>query len=210
MFLMLVVATVIAMPNMNAQELSKREIKKIERDARKEAKRLTKDGWKVAPGAPSMERQLIAAYTKQAEMDNQGLEKNIKGEAMSVGEFYDAAYKQATVLAKNDIAEKMETFVMGRVENKVSNGQLTGKQAASVAETVSNTKNTVAQHLGQVNMPVTVYRDLANNNVEVRVMAFYSKAAATEIAKEELRKSLKDKANELGIEDDTVDDILNF
>lgn len=208
--MMFVISMVIAMPTINAQELSKRDLKQIEKDARKEAKRLSKEGWKVAPGVPSLERQLIASYTKQAEMDAQGLEKNIKGEAMSIGEFYDSAYTQATVLAKNDIAGKMETFVMGKLQSEVSNGQLSQQQAASVSETVSNTKYTVAQHLGQVSMPVTIYRDLDNGNIQVRVMAFYSKAAALEIAKTELRKTLREKAKELDLGDKVVDEILDF
>ena len=210
MFLMMVVAMVIATPNMNAQELTKRDIKNIERDARKETKRLTKEGWKVTPGSLSLERQLTEAYTKQAEKDAQGMEKNIKGEAMSIGEFFDAAYMQASTLAKNDIASKMETFVMGRVQSLVNNGQLSGKQAVSVGETASHTKNTVAQHLGQVSMPVTMYRDLANGNVEVRVIAFYSKMAAVNIAKEELRRSLKEQSDNLGLDDNAIEDILNF
>jgi hypothetical protein len=210
MFMMFVISMIMAMPTINAQELSKRDIKRIEKEARKDAKRLTKEGWKVAPGVPSLERQLILSYTKQAEVDTQGVEKNIKGEAMSVGEFYDSAYTQATVLAKNDIAGKMETFVMGKLQTEVGNGQLSEQQAASMSEIVSNTKYTVAQHLGQVSMPVTIYRDLDNGNVQVRVMAFYSKAAALEVAKAELKKTLRQKAKELDLGEKVVDDILDF
>ena len=61
MFLMLVVAMAVAMPTSYAQ-LSKKEMKTIEKNAKKEAKILKKEGWKAAPGNPTIEMQLIESY----------------------------------------------------------------------------------------------------------------------------------------------------
>ena len=41
-------------------------------------------------------------------------------------------------------------------------------------------------------------------------MAFYSKAAALEVAKAELKKTLRQKAKELDLGEKVVDDILDF
>lgn len=64
---------------------------KASKDARKEAKRLKKDGWEVASGSLPLEKQLDKSYSMQYEMDlDTGFSKFIKGEASSVGENYDA------------------------------------------------------------------------------------------------------------------------
>ena len=211
MFLMFVLAMTVAMPTSYAQaQLSKKDTKAIKKSAKKEAKQLKKDGWKVTPGSLPMERQLTESYLLQMEKDEQGLSKNFSGQAMSVGENFDAAYTQAGALAKTDIAGKVETLVMGNVKSHVDNGQLSKKQAASVTETISSSKSTIAQHLGQVIMPVTFYRELDNGNVEVRVMSYYSKVSAEEIVKDELRKSLRSKAAELNLDNDVIEEILDF
>ena len=84
---------------------SKSELnEKASKAARKEAKKLTKEGWKTAPGALPMEKQLDRSYTMQMEYDNDLFPKYLMGEAMSIGENYDAAKMQALELAKQNLA----------------------------------------------------------------------------------------------------------
>ena len=64
---------------------------KATKDARKEAKGYEKEGWTVTPGALPIEKQLDKAYMMQYETDDYGYPKYIMGEAMSIGENYDAA-----------------------------------------------------------------------------------------------------------------------
>ena len=69
---------------------------KATKTARKEAKKLTKEGWKVSPGALPMEKQLDRSYMMEMEIDDDLFQKFIIGEAMSFGSVYDAAKMQAT------------------------------------------------------------------------------------------------------------------
>jgi hypothetical protein len=181
--------------------------KTAEKSIKKETKQLKKDGWKVAPGNPPIELQLKESYNKTLERDAQGFEKYVAGEAMSVGETYDAALFQASNFAKLDLAGKIQTEVTELIDNKLANKQLSQKQASSVAESVAASKNLVSQKLGRVLTPVKMYRDLPNGNVEVRTVVYYSHAMAMEIMKQTMREDLEQKADDLSKQ---LDKILGF
>lgn len=204
MFLMLVVAMAVAMPTSYAQ-LSKKELKTIEKNAKKEAKALKKEGWKVAPGNPSMEMQLAESFKYQMQKDENGYDKFIQGEAMTVGQVYDAALFQADNLSKLNLAGKVETSVIQIIDNKLANKEITKEEATSLATSISASKNLISQRLGQVITPVKLYRDKPNGNVEVRVVVFYSKLLADKAAKAAMRETLEKEANELS---KRLDDIL--
>ena len=204
MFLMLVVAMAVAMPTSYAQ-LSKKEINKIEKTAKKEAKQLKKDGWKVAPGNPSMEIQLTESFKYQMQKDDEGYDKFIQGEAMTVGQVYDAAMFQADNLSKLNLAGKMETRVIQIIDNKLANKEISKEEAVSLVTSISASKNLISQRLGQVITPVKMYRDLPNGNVEVRIIAYYSQTMANKVAKAAMREDLEKEANDLS---NRLDDIL--
>ncbi len=115
------------------QKIAKSELKeKASKDARKEAKKLKKDGWQIAPGALPIEKQLDRVYTMKYEIDDDMFPKWIMGEAMSVGENYDAAKMQALALAKQNLAGEIQTEITALLENNVDNKQLSPEQAAFV------------------------------------------------------------------------------
>ena len=85
---------------------------KASKDARKEAKALTKEDWKAAPGALPLERQLDRSYMMQQEFDDDMFPKYLMGEGMSIGENYDGTNDAATVTqtvmgAKNFISQSI-------------------------------------------------------------------------------------------------------
>lgn len=182
------------------QEIAQKSIKK-------EVRQLKKDGWKVAPGNIAMDLQLSEAYSKALEKDEKGYEKFVSGEAMTVGETYDAALFQATNLAKLDLAAKIETEITELIDTKLGNKQLSQKQAASLAESVAASKNLVSQKLGRVIIPVKMYRDLENGNVEVRTIVYYSHDMAMDVLKQTMREDLEKKADGLSKQ---LDKILGF
>ena len=198
--------SVAMMASCASQNLTKDQ-KTAEKSIKKEVKQLKKDGWKVAPGNLAMDLQLKEAYSKALEKDDNGYEKFVAGEAMTVGETYDAALFQASNLAKLDLAAKVETEITELIDTKLANNQLSQKQAASLAESVAASKNLVSQKLGRVIVPVKMYRDLDNGNVEVRTMAYYSHDMAMDIMKQSMRENLEQKADDLSKQ---LDKILGF
>ena len=86
-------------------KMSKEELnQKATKDARKAAKEYKKEGWKAAPGALPLEKQLDRLYLMRMEVDADMYPKYLTGEAMSIAESYDAAKIQAMELARLNLA----------------------------------------------------------------------------------------------------------
>lgn len=204
--LLVLALSFVMMASCASQNLTKDQ-KAAQKSIKKEVRQLKKDGWKVAPGNIAMDLQLSEAYSKALEKDEKGYEKFVSGEAMTVGETYDAALFQATNLAKLDLAAKIETEITELIDTKLGNKQLSQKQAASLAESVAASKNLVSQKLGRVIIPVKMYRDLDNGNVEVRTIVYYSHDMAMDVLKQTMREDLEKKADDLSKQ---LDKILGF
>lgn len=120
---------------------SKKELnEKATKAARKEAKKLSKEGWKTAPGALPIEKQLDKSYMMQYQYDSEGFPQYIMAEAMSIGGNYDAAKMQALELAKQNLAGQIQTEITALVENTVANEQLSSEQAESITKSVMASK----------------------------------------------------------------------
>lgn len=180
------------------QRASKAELnEKASKAARKEAKKLQKEGWTNAPGALPLEKQLDKSYTMQMEYDEEMFPKYLIGEAISVGQNYDAAKMQALELAKQNLAGQIQTEVTALIENTVSNKQLEPNEAASIVQIVSAGKSLISQSIGRVITIVEVYRTLPNKNKEVLVKIAYNSAMAKAAAKSSVKKDLEQRGDNL-------------
>lgn len=180
------------------RKLSRNELnEKASKAARKEAKRLEKEGWRAAPGELPIEKQLDRSYLMQQEFDDNMFPKYIMGEAMSIGENYDAAKMQALELAKQNLAGQIQTEVTALIENTVANKQLQPEEAASVVQSISAGKNLISQSIGRVLPVVVAYRTVSNKNKEVLVRIAYNAEMAKAAAKQAIREDLEKKGEEL-------------
>ena len=175
-------------------KLSKKELdQKASKEARKEAKRLKKEGWNNAPGALPLDKQLDKSYMMQMEYGEDLLPKYIMGEAMSVAETYDAAKVQAQELAKQNLVGQIQTEVTALVENNIETKQYGADEAASVVQTIATGKALISQSVGRTLPIVELYRTLPGNRKEVMVRMAYSSTQAKEIAKRAIRAELEAK-----------------
>ena len=149
-----------------AQDFTKSQMKQ----AKKEAKALEKEGWKVTPGSLSLYEQRLNLVAVQREMDESGMPKWVIGEGKSTGKVYNAARMQSSTVAKTDIASKIETEVAGLAEVGLANDEAT-LEAVSKALTAS--KGRFLQKIGRVRTLMECYRDTPNGNVEVLVTIAY-------------------------------------
>lgn len=170
---------------------------KASKAARKEAKKLKKEGWTTAPGAFPLDKQLDKSYIMQYEYDSDMYPKYIMGEAMSVGGNYDAAKMQALELAKQNLAGQIQTEVTALVENTVANKQLDEGDAASITQSILASKNLISQSIGRTIPVVEAYRTLSNKNKEVLVRIAYNSDMAKKVAKEAIKKDLEKKGDDL-------------
>ena len=180
------------------QKLSKADLNvKASKAARKEAKTLKKQGWQIAPGALPLEKQLDKSYMMQQEFDEDLFPKYLMGEALSIGQNYDAAKMQALELAKQNLAGQIQTEVTALIENTVANKQLEPEDAASVVQSISAGKNLISQSIGRVITVVETYRTVSNKNKEVLVRIAYNSEMAKAAAKKAIREDLEKKGEDL-------------
>lgn len=180
---------------------------KASKAARKEAKKLKKEGWATAPGALPIDKQLDKSYLMQYEYDNDLYPKYIMGEAMSVGGNYDAAKMQALELAKQNLAGQIQTEVTALIENTVANKQLDEGDAASITQSILASKNLISQSIGRTIPVVEVYRTLQNKNKEVLVRIAYNSDMAKKVAKDAIKQDLEKRGDELH---NKLDDLLKW
>lgn len=180
------------------KKASKAELgEKATKTARKAAKRLAKEGWTTTPGALPLEKQLDKSYLMQMEYDENMFPKYLMGEAMSIGENYDAARLQAMELAKQSLAGQIQTEVTALIENTLSNKQLAAEEAASLTQIISAGKNLISQSIGRVLTVVEMYRVLGNKNKEVSLRIAYNAEMAKQAAKKAVRQELEKKGEDL-------------
>ena len=181
----------------NNKAVKKQLDAKASKTARNEAKRLKKEGWKAAPGALPIEKQLDNSFLKQQEEDELGYPKFLMGEAMSIGENYDAAKMQALELSKQNLAGQIQTEVTALIENTVANKQLAKEEAVSITKSVIASKNLISQKIGKTIVVTELYRELSNKNKEVLVRVAYNMQMAKEAARQAIREDLEQKGLDL-------------
>lgn len=177
------------------------------KDARKEAKKLAKEGWITAPGALPLAKQLDKSYLMQMEYDEDMYPKYLMGEAMSIGENYDAAKMQALELAKQNLAGQIQTEVTALIENTVANQQLANEDASSITKSIMGAKNLISQSIGRTIIVMECYRVKSNKNKEVLVRIAYNGAMAKAAAKKAIQDELKSKGEDL---QKKLDEILGW
>lgn len=176
--------------------LSEKEILKM---AKKEAKRLKKDGWTVAPGALPMEVQLQRRYTKEYDLDDNEQNLYYLGNSQPTAQFFDAASLQAAALCKLDIAGqlggKMKAIIEAEVGNKQTSGVMSTEEAVSVAQVTAAISEIVQANLRDIIPLFEVMKKLPNGNVQIQRTVAYARSMAEKAAKEavagELEKKMK-------------------
>jgi len=198
--------------NKERKELRKMDKKQLNerstKAAKKEAKRLKKEGWVVSPGTLPLEKQLDRSYLMEMEFDENLFPKYIMGNAQSIGENYDAAKTAALSLAITNLAGQIQTEVTALIENTVANKQLEAGEAASIVETVQSSKNLISQSIGRTITVVECYRDLKKTgNKEVLVRIAYN----SEMAKAATKKAVRDELEKKGANlHEQLDKVLGF
>jgi hypothetical protein len=192
----------------SAIKVASKELKsKTLKSARKEAKKLSKEGYGVAPGALPLDKQVEMSWIRSTEIDAEtGYPQYITANGNAVGESITAAKLQAMEVAKFELAGTIATNVAALIEGNVANAQLNTQEAASVTEVAGAIKNLVVQEIGRVIPLIEVYRKLGKN-VEVSIRIAYNSEMAVEAAKKVIRTQLKEKTSILH---EKLDKLMNF
>ena len=173
------------------QVLTKQMKKKAIKSARKEAKRLTKEGYTTFIGQLPLDKQLENSWQAAYEIDAYGNPYYIMSTQKAVASNFTAAQLQAMNAAKTDIAGQLETMINQVIETKVSSNEMGRNEANSLSTFVATSKNIVSNTLGRVIKLVEIYREpKRTKNVEVQVTVAYNAEIATREALKALKQSL--------------------
>lgn len=179
-------------------KLAKKELKeRATKDARKEAKRLKKEGWLVQAGSLPMEKALDRSYEMYFEYNDDGSPLYIIGDGQAKGGSHAAAKKSAQMLALTNLAEQIEIYVTELIEQTVANQEITQDQSVSLNKVVAASKSLVSQRLKNIVPVLDIYREEKGGRVESKVRLAYNKRAAMEVAKEIIREELEKKGEDL-------------
>lgn len=187
----LLTGTIISQPSTNKL---RRDLKdKAIREARRESRKMAKDGWQVPPGSLPLPKVLENTWLKQVMVDENGNVKYINADGNAVAETKSAAEMQAIELGKLQLAGLIQTNMASLITANIGNAQITTQEAASVTEVIQSAKNIIAIELGYVDPSFKLFRNIGKDNVEVQVRLFYDVKQSLEIAKKVVRQELKDK-----------------
>ena len=176
----------------------KKELKeRVDRDCKKEAKILEKEGWKVMPGKLPLERQLQDSRYAELQEDERGEAYYIIGTHMSKGGNYTAAKKIADSRAMTEIAEKISSQIAELVKENVANHDYGEGDIEVIDKFVSSNKHLVNARLTKAIPLLEIYREVVGGAYEVRVMIAVR-------AKEAIRAAKSAYVSELAKESETL------
>ena len=162
------------------------------KDAKKEEKRLTKEGWKITPGGIPMLQQILNSYKLRNELGMDLTPKYVFGNAQSLGQFIDAAKVAADGVSKADLVGQISPEITRLVSEQISTKQLSNDQAESVMGVVEKSKSIVTQKLGIITPVIQFYRKLPNGTYEVMMSIAYDREKITNISKETVNGMMKE------------------
>ena len=171
------------------------------KEAKKQAKVLTRQGWEVPAGQPSIERQITKMQLYQAELMTDGngnpTTRYITHSAQQTAGTYNAGYAAARATAQAEVASTIKTSIISTLDMSLGNNQSDAATAASVDVLKTNTKMIVDEVLTGSIPLLVAYRRLSNNNFEVQFGLAYDKMELRSRLKNKLLKELGDDSEAL-------------
>ncbi len=185
----------------NDKELKKELKERVDKECRKDAKALEKEGWKVMPGKLSIERQLQESRYAQLQENDKGEAYYIVGTHMAKGGNYTAAKKIADSRAMTEIAEKVSSQIGEIVKENIANHDYGEGDIEVIDKFVSSNKHLVNSRLTGAIPLLEMYRESGNGTYEVNVSIAVKAKDAIRAAKamyvSELAKESEKLAEEL-------------
>ncbi len=194
-----------------AQSVTQASRKKAEKScrykaAKKQAKRLRKQGWQEVPGDQPLVDQLHERCVKSRMTDEKGMNLYIFATGNAVAEQQAVAIRHAIHAAKVQLAQTVQGRIVGIVKDMQANQQLDQKTAVSINEMLSATRDILVQRLGYTEPVIKMIRYLPDNNVEAQVIIAYNIRNAMEITRQLMREELRKRLEKT---EEEVDRLLN-
>lgn len=150
--------------------LSKELKAKADKDSRKEAKALAKDGWRVMPGKLPLEKQIQEAkYSELMDNDEGTGRRFLTATHQSMGGNYSAAKQIADDRARVELAQAIYNDVSGKIKSNLGSTNFGKGDVAAIDEFVSANQSVISAQLKGVEQIIEIYRETGQGVFEVRV-----------------------------------------
>ena len=161
--------------------------KALWKSAKKMAKTLTADGWKI-DGSRSLEDMLYRHYQKLADENNQELIANVIGntsvKTMNQGQQW-AAINAATTYAK-----QAKMMVVGRITNETGAGIEGAPSVDSFYEGYES--QVVTEIRGELKKSFSVYREKGDAGIDYKVFYLINEAAASQARVRAMERAMQE------------------
>ena len=189
-----VVMTLSASAQMSNKELSKELKARVEKDCRKDAKQLTKDGWRTAPGALSLEKQLQVSRYAMLDKTADDEAVNIIATQVVTGANFSIAKGMGQSRAASELATKIKNEVKTQVENSIASQGVAPEEIQAVDQYLQKSSATASATLRDVETLFEVFRNV-NGMVEYQITVAIDRQEALSVLKDALEKEMKSNNN---------------
>lgn len=194
-----------AQSSMDAKMKDVKKRFKTEKLAKAEAKKRENSGWSVFEGSLPMIQQMEENFIRQNMTDDDGEPLYYFGHGSYRTDDKNAAFKNACVAARQDIAAQLETELVEAFSTDVRSEKVSSDESVTVSKAFSEGKGMVSAKLAGVRPIVRLYRR-DKYQYEVEVDMYYSREKARQIARDAIRERL---ANEDTGLKNLVNDVLD-
>lgn len=199
------VAVSYAQSSMDAKMKDVRKRHKTEKLAKTEAKKREQNGWSVFEGSLPMVQQMEENFIRQNMMDDDGEPLYYFGHGSFRTDDKNAAFKNACLAARQDIASQLETELVEAFSTDVRSEKVSSDESVTVSKAFAEGKAVVSSKLAGVRPIVRLYRR-DKYQYEVEVDMYYSREKARQIARDAVRERLAHE--ETGLKN-LVNDVLD-
>lgn len=186
------------------RELKKDLKSKVEKECRKTAKQLKKNGWLTMPGKLLIERQIQESRFAELEQNEDGEKKYFTSNQSVVGGNYSAAKKMATSRSIVELAEQISVKVASIVENNTSNLTLSPEDIEIIDKCIATSKQTVSTKLSGASPVLEIYKEMSNGTIKMQMMYKMNSENALKIAKNIYRAELEKETKSLSMKLDEL------
>lgn len=186
---------------------------KASSEAKKQAKEMKKEGWKVNAGDRSLEMQIQSGIDLKKRImksaDGRIVEKFFILSGRQTAQSFNTAYTGARAQAQAEIASAIKAKISQIIKRKQDNQQLSSIDAVTVDKFNARTAIMVEECLTNTNQVLCAYRELSNRSFDVQVRIAFDKEELIAKMKRQIRETLEaegDKMLETVVDEAFADD----
>ncbi len=149
-------------------EVAQKEIKaNVDKDSRKVAKQMAKEGWQTMPGRVTLEKQIERSKVAELSVNEDGENVYVIATHKALGGNYSAAKNIASTRAKGELASQLKSHIKRTIVDKNSNKYISPDEMQLLDENISASLESIDLDIAGVTNLLEIYRDADGGKCEV-------------------------------------------